>query len=83
MPGGRPGIPGDPRNPALLAARPKGLAKLMAAEEAGMLEAGPELVTAGEVGWPRGEEEDIRGDCRDGDKICGEGDSSLLIGDPS
>ena len=59
------------------------MAKFKAAEEAGMFEAGPELVTAGEVGRPRGEEEDMRGDCRDGDKICGEGDSSLLIGEPS
>ena len=48
-PGGRPGRPaGPPRNPALLAARPKGLAKLSwaAAEEAG--------VRTGEVGRERG-----------------------------
>ena len=49
MPGGRPGRPGPPRNPALLAARPNGLAKLScaAAEEAGVM--------TGEVGRERGE----------------------------
>jgi len=77
-------MPGVPRKPALLAARPKGLAKFRAAaEEDGTREGGPVLVMTGEVGRPRGEEDWlIRGDCRDGDKICGEGDSSLLIGDP-
>ena len=57
IPGGRPGRPGPPRNPALLAARPKGLAKLSwaAAEDAG--------VRTGEVGRERGEVDwTIRGD---------------------
>ena len=51
IPGGRPASPGPPRNPALLAARPKGLAKLSwaaaAAEDAGVM--------TGEVGRERGE----------------------------
>ena len=59
MPGGSPGRPGEPRNPARLAAIPKGLAKLRAAVE---VTRGLELVTTGEVGWARGEEEDIMGD---------------------
>ena len=55
MPGGRPG-----RNPARLAAIPKGLAKLRAAVEEAREEGarGEELETPGEVGRARGEEEE-------------------------
>ena len=81
MPGGRPARPGPPRNPALLAARPNGLAKLSwaaAAEEAAGVRTGEVGRESGELDWT------IRGDWREGDKICGEPPPSpRRMGDPS
>lgn len=82
IPGGR--IPGDVRKGRPAAARPKGLPKFnaaaAAAEDVGVREAG--LVTTGEVGRERGEDDWTNlGEWPEGDKICGDGVSSRLIGE--